>query len=185
MPGVVYVPYGVVDREVNGGCGNGVVCLSPSKAFNTAGLQIANVVCPDAATQRLIDKAINVNEVCDVNPFGVEGLIAAYTAEGARWLDDLREYLWENYKFLRARLAEVLPECPVSRLEATYLPWIDVTALGVPSEELEERLKKEAKVWVNCGEMYGASGFIRLNIACPRSVLAEGLRRIGGISFKS
>ncbi len=185
MPGVVYVPYGVVDREVNGGCGNGVVCLSPSKAFNTAGLQIANVVCPDAATQRLIDKAINVNEVCDVNPFGVEGLIAAYTAEGARWLDDLREYLWENYKFLRARLAEVLPECPVSRLEATYLPWIDVTALGVPSEELEERLKKEAKVWVNCGEMYGAGGFIRLNIACPRSVLAEGLRRIGGISFKS
>lgn len=68
--------------------------------------------------------------------------------------------------------------CPLTRLEATYLPWLDVSAFGIPSEEMEERLLHEAKVWVNCGEMYGAGGYLRLNIACPRSVLAEGLHRM-------
>lgn len=178
MPGVDYVPYGVVDREMNGGLARGVVCLSPSKAFNTAGLQIANIICPDAEVQKLIDKAININEVCDVNPFGVEGLKAAYTPEGAAWLDELRVYLWENYEFLKGFLKKRLPECPVTRLEATYLPWVDVSCVGVGSEELEERMKEEAKVWVNCGEMYGAGGFVRINIACRREILEEGLERM-------
>lgn len=178
MPGVDYVPYGVVDREMNGGLARGVICLSPSKAFNTAGLQIANIICPDAEVQKLIDKAININEVCDVNPFGVEGLKAAYTPEGAAWLDELRVYLWENYEFLKGFLKKRLPECPVTRLEATYLPWVDVSCVGVGSEELEERMKEEAKVWVNCGEMYGAGGFVRINIACRREILEEGLERM-------
>lgn len=178
MPGVDYVPYGVVDREMNGGLARGVVCLSPSKAFNTAGLQIANIICPDAEVQKLIDKAININEVCDVNPFGVEGLKAAYTPEGAAWLDELRGYLLENYEFLKGFLRKRLPECPVTRLEATYLPWVDVSCVGVGSEELEERMKEEARVWVNCGEMYGAGGFVRINIACRREILEEGLERM-------
>ena len=180
MPGVEYVPFGVADREVNGDAPQAIVCLSPSKAFNTAGLQIANIVCPDAEVRAAVDRAININEVCDVNPFGVEALKAAYTAEGEAWLDGLREYLFGNYVFLRDYLRENLSECPVTKLEATYLPWVDVTALGIASEELEERLKSEAKVWVNCGEMYGAGGFVRINIACPRSVLAEGLQRMVG-----
>ena len=69
-------------------------------------------------------------------------------------------------------------------LEATYLPWIDVSKLGIPTEELEERLIREAGVWVNCGEMYGRGGFIRLNIACPRQRLAEGLLRLTGFLKK-
>lgn len=178
MPGVEYVPFGIVDREVNGEGAQALVCLSPSKAFNTAGLQIANIVCPDADIRRLVDRAININEVCDVNPFGVEGLKAAYTPEGEAWLDELRAYLYENYRFTREYLAGRLPQCPISELEATYLPWLDVSALGIHSEEIEERLKEEAKVWVNCGEMYGQGGYLRINIACPRSLLAEGLRRM-------
>ena len=178
MPGVEYVPYGTVDRDVNGGVPQAIVCLSPSKAFNTAGLQIANIVCPDEAVRAAVDRAININEVCDVNPFGVEALKAAYTAEGEAWLEGLRGYLRDNYLFMRDYLRNSLPECPVTDLEATYLPWVDVSALGIASEVLEERLKTEAKVWVNCGEMYGAGGFVRINIACPRSVLAEGLSRM-------
>lgn len=92
MPGVDYVPYGNIDKDA-------IVCLSPSKGFNIAGLQIANIVCPDGETREMVDKAININEVCDVNPFGVTALKAAYTEAGARWLDDLREYLWQNYLF--------------------------------------------------------------------------------------
>lgn len=171
MPGYAYVPYGTVDADAT-------VCVSPSKGFNIAGLQIANIVCPDSEIRALVDRAININEVCDVNPFGVAALKAAYTDAGAEWLDELRSYLWQNYIFTRSFLAEHLPDCPMARLEATYLPWLDVSALGIPAEELEEMLKTEAKVWVNCGEMYGVGGYIRLNIACPRQLLAEGLERI-------
>lgn len=178
MPGMRYVPFGLVDREVNAGGLQAVVCLSPSKAFNTAGLQIANIVCPDEEVRRLVDRAININEVCDVNPFGVEGLKAAYTSEGEAWLDELRGYIRDNYEFMRTYIASRLPQFPITMLEATYLPWMDVRSLGISSEELEERLRKEAGVWVNCGEMYGQEGYLRLNIACPRSVLAEGLRRL-------
>lgn len=170
-PGTDYVPYGTVDDRA-------VVCLSPSKAFNTAGLQIANIVCPDSRVQEAVDRAVNINEVCDVNPFGVEGLKAAYSAEGERWLDRLRAYLWENYRYTADFFSRRLSQCPVSVLEATYLPWVDVTALGISAAQLEEYLKAEARVWVNCGEMYGAGGYIRLNIACPRQRLATGLARM-------
>ncbi len=171
MPGLAYVPYATVDPS-------GVICLSPSKAFNTAGLQIANIVCPDDSVRRAVDRAININEVCDVNPFGIAALKAAYTPEGAAWLDALRGYIAGNYELTREVITRELPGCPMATLEATYLPWIDVSALGIPSEELEEKLKTKAKVWVNCGEMYGRGGFIRLNIACPRQRLREGLERI-------
>lgn len=171
MPGLAYVPYATVDPS-------GVICLSPSKAFNTAGLQLANIVCPDDSVRRAVDRAININEVCDVNPFGVAALKAAYTPEGAAWLDALRGYIAGNYELTREVITRELPGCPMAALEATYLPWIDVSALGIPSEELEEKLKTKAKVWVNCGEMYGRGGFIRLNIACPRQRLREGLERI-------
>ena len=108
------MPYGTVDPSA-------LVCLSPSKAFNTAGLQIANIVCPTEEVRRAVDRAININEVCDVNPFGVEALKAAYTPEGEAWLRGLREYLWENYRQARELLRQEAPHLPVARLEATYL----------------------------------------------------------------
>ncbi len=171
MPGYRYTPYGTIDPAA-------IVCISPSKAFNTAGLQIANIVTPDETTRALIDKAVNINEVCDVNPFGVEALIAAYSPEGAEWLDELRDYLHSNWIYTLGRLRESLPQCPVARLEATYLPWVDISVLGIDADRLEHLLLEKAQVWVNSGVMYGRDGFIRLNIACPRSLLAEGLDRI-------
>lgn len=171
MPGRNYTPYATVDSS-------GIICVSPSKAFNTAGLQIANIICPDESTRQAIDRAININEVCDVNPFGVEALKAAYSNEGAEWLDELRTYLYGNFCMTRNMIAEGLPKSKITRLEATYLPWIDVSYLPISSEQLEERLKEEAKVWVNCGEMYGSKGYIRINIASPRERLREGLRRM-------
>ena len=113
-PGLAYQPFAAVSE----GClHNAIVANSPSKSFNTAGLQIANIISDDAATRARIDRAINVNEVCDVNPFGVEGLIAAYN-EGEAWLDALRGYLWGNYEALCAFFAERLPALRVTPLEA-------------------------------------------------------------------
>ncbi|MDE6826780.1 MAG: aminotransferase class I/II-fold pyridoxal phosphate-dependent enzyme, partial [Paramuribaculum sp.] len=176
-PGTHYTPYGPIDPEA-------IVCLSPSKAFNTAGLQIANIVCPTSETRTLIDRAININEVCDVNPFGVEALKAAYTDEGEKWLGEVREQIWANYVFLLAFMRERFPQCPVSVLEATYLPWIDISALHDSSDRLEEELLDRAGVWLNSGTMYGSNGYLRINIACSPELLAEALRRVGAaLSF--
>lgn len=170
LPGREYVPYATIDSDA-------VVCCSPSKAFNIAGLQIANIVAPSEPVSAVIDRAINDNEVCDVNPFGVVALISAYTA-GEPWLDALRDYIAENYRALLDFFAAELPQLKVCRLEATYLAWVDIQPLDIDSTRLEEYALETEKVWVNAGAMYGTEGYIRINMACPRSRLLEGLRRL-------
>lgn len=172
-----YVPFGSLPDELSRGS---ITCCSPSKAFNTAGLQIANIVCRDAEVRNRIDRAININEVCDVNPFGVIALQAAYSDEGYEWLTQLRKYISANYDLLLERFARELPKCKVMRMEGTYLAWIDCTQLHISSDEIEEMLMHENKVWVNAGSMYGAEGaaFIRINMACTSEVLNEGITRI-------
>lgn len=172
-----YVPFGSLPDELSRGS---ITCCSPSKAFNTAGLQIANIVCRDAEVRNRIDRAININEVCDVNPFGVIALQAAYSNEGYEWLTQLRAYISANYDLLCERFARELPKCKVMRMEGTYLAWIDCSELHIPSDEIEEMLMHENKVWVNAGSMYGAEGaaFIRVNMACTSELLNEGITRI-------
>lgn len=172
-----YVPFGSLPDELSHGS---ITCCSPSKAFNTAGLQIANIVCRDAEVRNRIDRAININEVCDVNPFGVIALQAAYSDEGYEWLTQLRAYISSNYDLLRERFARELPKCKVMRMEGTYLAWIDCSELHISSDEIEEMLIHENKVWVNAGSMYGTEGaaFIRINMACTSELLNEGITRI-------
>lgn len=172
-----YVPFGSLPDELSHGS---ITCCSPSKAFNTAGLQIANIVCRDAEVRNRIDRAININEVCDVNPFGVIALQAAYSDEGYEWLTQLRAYISSNYALLRERFARELPKCKVMHMEGTYLAWIDCSELHISSDEIEEMLMHENKVWVNAGSMYGTEGaaFIRINMACTSELLNEGITRI-------
>lgn len=161
---------------------NSVTCISPSKAFNLAGLQIANIISSDEEVRCRIDRAININEVCDVNPFGVIATIAAYN-EGGEWLDALRKYLRGNYEYLCRFFEERLPQYPVLPLEGTYLVWIDCRALGIGSDATTLRLQEGQKLMVNSGTMYGpgGEGFIRLNIACPHALLADGLERMARV----
>ena len=176
MPGYEFVPFGTVTDDC-------VVMNSPSKNFNTAGLQIANIICTNPEWRRRIDRAININEVCDVNPFGIVALQAAYN-DSEDWLDALNLYLWENYKALCDFFAREMPQLKVTRLEGTYLVWVDHSALGISTDEFFNRLLNEGHVWVSAGTMYGpqtGEGFIRINIACPRSQLNEALRRIASV----
>lgn len=173
MPGHQFVPFGTITD-------NCVVMNSPSKNFNTAGLQIANIICSHPSWRRRIDRAININEVCDVNPFGIVALQAAYN-ESEDWIDELNQYLWGNYQLLRDFIGENLPQWKVCRLEGTYLPWVDISAMGITSQELCDRLLAEAKVWINPGTMYGpqtGEGYVRFNIAIQRSRLLDALQRI-------
>ena len=174
-PGHTYIPFASVSEEFQK-CS--VTCISPSKAFNMAGLQIANIVCEDVAVRAKIDRAINDNEVCDVNPFGVLATIAAYN-ESEEWLEQLLRYLYENYLFMADFCKTNLPDFPIAVLEGTYLVWMDCRAFHISSEDIERQLIDKAKLWLNAGTMYGkeGEGFMRWNIACPRSVLADGLSR--------
>lgn len=177
MPGYTYTPYGTIDQEA-------ISCLSPSKAFNTAGLQIANIICHSADKRALIDRAININEVCDVNPFGVEALIAAYSDEGSAWLDEVKSTLAGNWEYTRKRVHEKWPQCPVAHLEATYLPWIDVAPLGMAGSRLAALIEEECRVKINDGGMYGDDRYIRLNIACPLPLLQEALDRMLNVNVE-
>ena len=176
FPGHTYIPFASVSEEFQM---HSITCTSPSKAFNLAGIQIANIVSADADIRMKIDKAININEVCDVNPFGIEALMAAYT-DGVEWLEELNRYLFANYHYLRAYFDEYLPEFSVVSLEGTYLVWVDCSVLKQSSEAIMKTLLDKEKLWINEGSLYGEAGegFIRINIACPRQQLIEGLKRL-------
>ena len=175
FPEYTYTPFASISEEFQR---RSVACVSPSKAFNIAGLQIANIVAADDGMRERIDRAININEVCDVNPFGVEATIAAYN-EGEEWLTQLIGYLKGNYEFMKDYCTKHLPDFPTAKLEGTYLVWMDCSVLHIPSEELERQLVEQARLWLNAGAMYRSpkEGFMRWNIACPRQRLAEALDR--------
>lgn len=157
---------------------NSVTLSSPSKAFNVAGLHVANIFCSNIALRNKIDKALNINEVCEITPFAVDGLIAAYT-ESTDWLCSLKNYLCDNYYYLCEYIHKYFPEIKILPLEATYLVWMDCTAFNISTNQLSEELKTEKHLWITAGNVYGETGqnFLRWNIACPRSQLYEALER--------
>lgn len=171
----VYTPYGTLPREY---VERSVVCVSPGKAFNIAGLQIANIIAPDSDMRAAIDRALNINEVCDVGTFGVVAAQAAYET-GAPWLDSLVEYIAENNEYMQAYCARHLPQFPLCRLEGTYLVWMNTRSTGMLSDDLERELRNATGLWLNSGAMYGddGEGFMRWNIACPRATLIDALNR--------
>ena len=170
-----YTPFASISEDF---LRHSVTCLAPTKAFNIAGLQMSNIVCSEPEMRALIDKAVNVNEVCDVGPFGVVAAMAAYN-EGEEWLEQLLDYLKGNYDVMVDYCRKYLPDFPVLELEGTYLVWMDCRKSGLTSKELEDRLIAEAGLRLNAGTMYGSDGegFMRWNIACPRKLMLEGLDR--------
>lgn len=180
MPGYKFTPFAAVSKACQDNC---ITTNSPTKSFNIAGLQIANIITNNDTIKRKIDRAININEVCDVNPFGVIALQAAYN-EGESWIDQLNLYLWENYKVLKDFFQEHLPKLKVLKLEGTYLVWIDISATGLKADELTNELLQHGKVMVNSGTMYGkttGADYLRINIAMPRILMLEALLRIAQV----
>lgn len=175
IPGRDYVPFASVSdtaRDIS------VTCLAPTKTFNIAGLQTAAVSVPDPLLRHKVRRALNTDEVAEPNAFACLAAIAAYE-KGAPWLDALREYLYGSRMEVYGFFKENLPSVKVIESEATYLLWLDVSKVG-ESTKLAEYLKDEAGVYLSPGSIYGEAGkyFLRLNIACPRALLREGLCRI-------
>lgn len=176
LGGKRYQPFAAVSEECLNNC---VVCCSPSKSFNTAGLHIANIICTDATIREKIDRAINDNEVCDIGPIGVDAVIAAYN-ESEEWLDALLFYIDRNFHIMDDFFRDNLPHCRVTPLEGTYLAWVDCTWYGMESDALCDRLLEEQNVKFNGGAMYGEHGgsFIRINLATTKDILIEALQRL-------
>ena len=182
-PGHDYTPFATLPEEI---VRHSASCISPTKAFNIAGIQIANIFAADPDVLRRIDRAINDNECCDVNVFGCTALEAAYD-QSEDWLDELRAYLYENYLTVKRFLSEQLPRVTALPLEGTYLMWLDCRAALHEGEALEgfsarfaDHLRYNAKLVLSTGTIYGpeAEGFERLNIACPRATILEGMKRL-------
>lgn len=152
-----------------------ITCMAPSKTFNTAGLQFSNIIIPNENVRGQWLRYHNFDE----NPLSLAGAQAAYE-KGYDWMAALREYLDENFHFTKAYLEEHLPEAVFRIPEATYLGWVDVGAYVDKDVNLPLLFAEKAGVLLEGGNMFvqNSDTYIRLNVACPRAVLAEGLRRI-------
>ncbi|MBR4821791.1 MAG: pyridoxal phosphate-dependent aminotransferase [Bacteroidales bacterium] len=175
-PGRSYVPFASISEEFAQNC---ISFVSPTKGFNLAGVQIANIISANEDFRARMDRVINIWEHCDLNQFGIVALQAAYSDEGAAWLEEMNSIVNRNFVALRDLFAEEFPEVKVPELEATYLLWLDFSAFGPDAgKTVSEYLLKNNKVRINGGAMYGGAECCRINLACPEATMKKGLRRI-------
>lgn len=164
-----------LSREIEQNC---VVATAPSKTFNIAGLQMSAIFIPNDGLRQKFQKELTKRVLYIVNVFGAAAFDAAYgDPECENYLDQLMDYLWENYQFLDQYLAEYMPKIKCQKPDATYLLWLDFREMGLFGEELERFCLQEAGVAFDAGRWFGgdADGFMRINIGCPRSLLKQGL----------
>lgn len=156
-----------------------ITCMAPTKAFNLAGLQTAAVSVPDEVLRHKVWRALNTDEAAEPNAFAVEAAVAAFT-RGADWLDALRDYLYENKKLAEAYIEKEIPDVRAVASQATYLLWLDCSGLIGCGREAAGFLRRETGLYLSEGSQYGGNGadFLRMNIACPRAVLKDGLERL-------
>ena len=173
FPGHAYTPFATLAHDDADYC----VCMSASKAFNIAGLLCATIFVPNPELHEQINHALEVHEVNGLNPFGLVAQVAAYN-ECTDWLDDLNGYIYANFCFLRDFLDGHLPMLKLHETEGTYLAWVNISALGMTSRHFCEQLALNARVLLNPSEMYGGEGYVRINLATSREVLAEALQRM-------
>lgn len=198
-PGKEYVPFASASdicKKIS------VTCISASKAFNLAGMQSAAVMIPDENLRHKVWRALNTDEAAEPNAFAVVSTVAAFE-KGGDWLDELRSYIAENRKIVENHLSKHLPELHLIKGDATYLLWMDAREVNEQfadklagslaetsdvqkscdhqensSMNLADFIRKETGLYLSDGEEYGEAGFLRMNIACPKSVLCDGLERL-------
>jgi cystathionine beta-lyase len=158
---------------------NSITYSSPSKAFNLAGLQVGYFFTKNEKLKKSVNDILHKQEMIILNSFAVDGLIAAYE-KGEPWLDAVKEYIYNNYLHLCEFGKTHFPSLKVSPLQATYLVWIDCSALNVSSKVFADWLMNKEGLWINRGSMFGEAGeyFLRINIACPKPLLTQGLQRL-------
>jgi cystathionine beta-lyase len=170
-----HVPFASISEEFEQNC---IICMSPSKTFNLAGLEVSSIIIPN---KKLRDDFTNVRSgiLPSPNLFGYIALEAAYRF-GDEWLEQVLDYLQGNLDFMLAYFAERISRIKVIQPQGTYLIWLDCRDLGMDNHTLRSFMREKARVGLDDGFIFGecGSGFERMNIACPRSILEEALQRI-------
>lgn len=174
-PNRSYIPF----LAAEGNEENAIVCISASKAFNLAGLQSAAVVIPDPRLREKVVRGLNSDELAEPNCFAVEGTVAAFT-QGEEWLDGLRAYIDENRRTVARYLKENVPAVQLVEGDATYLLWLDCGGFTDDAKEFCRYLRKTTGLFLSAGPQYRGNGetFVRMNVACSRARVEEGLRRL-------
>lgn len=174
--GYVFTPFASLGEDF---AQNSIVCTAPSKTFNLAGLHTSNIIIPNHQLRSDFKKTLQSNGLFGIGPFGLVALEAAYK-DGEEWLEQALAYIEDNLHFLEAYISQHIPRISVIRPEGTYLVWLDCRELGLDKWELKQLMLNEAKVYLDEGFIFGTEGegFERINIACPRSILAEALERM-------
>lgn len=175
-PGKAYIPFASVSETARD---LSITCVAPTKAFNLAGIQTAAVYVPNPVLRHKMWRALNTDEVAEPNAFAVTAAEAAFE-KGGPWLDELRSYVWENRRIVTEALKAEIPDVFVTEGDATYLLWIDMSALPGNSAEIAGFIRKETGLYLTGGMQYGAGGehHLRMNIACPRELLNGGVERL-------
>lgn len=176
FPGHRQTAFGTLSEE---DAMNAVICTAPSKTFNIAGLQISNIWIPNPRIRRAFQKELDTFGYDQLNVMGLVAAQAAYTG-GQDWLEAVKTYIRENLDYTRRFLETHLPKIKLVEPEGTYLLWLDCRYYGVSDQELEAILLNDAHLWMDMGYLFGpeGSGYFRMNIACPRATLAQGLKQL-------
>ncbi|MWV46961.1 putative C-S lyase [Paenibacillus sp. HJL G12] len=156
-----------------------IICTSPSKTFNIAGLNTSNIIIPDPQIRKTFQKALQLYHVGSISAIGSTAAEAAYT-DGGEWLDDVLAYLQQNIEYVIEYVEKHIPEIKVGNPEATYLLWMDFRCLGMTPAETADFLLTKAKLALNNGSAFGqgGAGFMRMNVACPKSTVVEAMKRL-------
>ncbi len=176
FPSKKYIPF----ASVNEICRNiSVTCIAPTKAFNIAGIQTAAVYAPNQMLYNKSFRSLNTDEVAEPNAFAVDAAIAAFN-KSEDWLECLRNYIYNNRLTAEKYINDNLPQISLVLSDATYLLWIDCSDISDDTSELTDFIRKETGLYISSGKQYGMCGkkFVRVNIACPKSVLSEGLEKL-------
>jgi cysteine-S-conjugate beta-lyase len=170
-----HIPFGKLSEAFKM---NSIICTSPSKTFNLAGLQLSNIIVPNEKRRKELQRKLATIDI-DPNSFATVAQIAAYN-HGEEWLEALLVYLQQNLDFIETFLTTNLPRVKLIKPEATYLAWLDFSDYGLTDRELQTVMQQKAKVAMDDGFIFGPGGeqFQRINFACPRATLEQALERI-------
>lgn len=175
VPGKSYIPF----ASASDVCASiSVSCISPTKCFNIAGINTAAVVVPDEFLRHKVWRGLNTDEVAEPNVFAIDATVAAFNG-GEDWLNQLNEYIFENRKFAADYIAQNCKGLSVINAEATYLLWVKLPD-GIDGNVFAQRLKEKTGLFIIGGNEYGKTGenFVRINLACPRSILEDAMERL-------
>lgn len=174
-PGKEYIPFASVSDSCKY---NSITCVAPTKTFNLAGIQTSAVIVPNETIRHKVNRGLNTDEVAELNVFAAIAPVAAFNY-GAKWLDELREYLWENRNYVEQYVKNEIPDLSVVEADATYLLWLDCRKITENSSKICRFLRKETGLYVSSGRAYrNGNGFLRINLACQKEKVIDGMKRL-------